>query len=216
MRGVVALMLLAGVAVLTAGTAGTAGGSHLPGPARPGSAGVRLVPADSGNEARYRVREQLANHDFPNDAVGTTAAITGALVLDSARRIDTTQSRFVVDLTTLKSDKDRRDGYIQHRTLETEQYPTAVFVPQRFEHYPTRFTAGDSARFELVGSLAIHGVTREQAWEVSAHATAAGYAGTATTTFHFGDFGMEVPHVMVVLSVKDSIALEYDFNLVRR
>jgi len=31
-----------------------------------------LAPA--GNEARYRVREQLAGVDLPNDAVGVTSA----------------------------------------------------------------------------------------------------------------------------------------------
>ena len=39
---------------------------------------VRYTVATDGNEARYRVREQLLHHDMPNDAVGKTTAISGA------------------------------------------------------------------------------------------------------------------------------------------
>jgi hypothetical protein len=35
--------------------------------------GVRLVIAPQGNEARYRVQEQLVGVDLPNDAVGKTS-----------------------------------------------------------------------------------------------------------------------------------------------
>jgi hypothetical protein len=38
---------------------------------------LRYSVAPDGNEARYRVREQLMHHDLPNDAVGKTSAITG-------------------------------------------------------------------------------------------------------------------------------------------
>ncbi|MGE0354131.1 MAG: YceI family protein [Gemmatimonadales bacterium] len=186
-----------------------------PGPFRPAVNGLRLITADSGNEARYRVREQLANLDFPNDAVGVTSAVTGTLVIDSSGAILPAESKFTVDLTTLKSDKSRRDGYIQRRTLDTARYPSAEFVPARFEGYPARFVAGDSATFKLVGNLTIHGVTRETTWDVLARATPGGFAGSASTAFRFEDFGMEQPRVAIVLSVKDSIALEYDFNLVR-
>jgi hypothetical protein len=63
------------------------------------------------------VREQLANVDLPNDAVGATSAITGQLVLDAQGQVVPGASRFVIDVTTLKSDRERRDGYLQRRTL---------------------------------------------------------------------------------------------------
>ena len=37
--------------------------------------------------------------------------------------------------------------------------------------------------------------------------------GTAATAFTFKDFGLEQPRVPVVLSVADTIRLEYDFRL---
>ena len=39
----------------------------------------RLVVEPAGNEARYRVREQLVGHDLPNDAIGVTQAVTGEI-----------------------------------------------------------------------------------------------------------------------------------------
>ena len=77
------------------------------------SAPQRLVLAPSGNEARYRAREQLANVSFPSDAVGTTQGVTGAIVIGDDGKIVTAQSSIVVDLTTLKSDRERRDRFIQ-------------------------------------------------------------------------------------------------------
>ena len=42
---------------------------------------LRFVVAPTGNEARYRVREQLVNLDLPNDAVGVTKEISGQLLV---------------------------------------------------------------------------------------------------------------------------------------
>src|SRR6476620_7676627 len=41
---------------------------------------VRYIVAPTGNEARYRVREQLVSFDLPNDAVGVTKDVTGSLL----------------------------------------------------------------------------------------------------------------------------------------
>jgi hypothetical protein len=41
-------------------------------------------------------------------------------------------------------------------------------------------------------------------------------SGTAVTSFTFEDFQMEKPRVRSVLSVADTITLEYDFNLLAR
>lgn len=176
----------------------------------------RLTLAPSGNEARYRVREQLANVAFPNDAVGTTQSVTGAIVIGDDGKIVTGASKIVVDLTTLKSDKERRDGFIQRRTLETDQYPTATLVPTAARGLPNPLPKSGSFSFELIGDLTVHGTTRSTTWQVTAQATDSGFVGMAKTHFTFGEFGLEQPRVMVVLSVDDDIRLEYDFHLVRR
>ena len=43
------------------------------------SAALRYTLAPTGNEARYRVREQLVGHDLPNDAIGETKLLAGSI-----------------------------------------------------------------------------------------------------------------------------------------
>lgn len=175
---------------------------------------LHLVPAPEGNEARYRVREQLAGLDFPSDAVGVTKGITGGIVLDEQGNVVPAESKFVIDLTTLKSDKERRDRFVQRRTLQTDRFPTAVLVPTALRGVPSPLPAAGPLAFELVGDLTIHGVTRPTTWQVTAVAADGGFTGTASTTFGFPEFDLTKPRVMVVLSVADSIRLEYGFHLV--
>jgi hypothetical protein len=53
-------------------------------------------------------------------------------------------------------------------------------------------------------------------WKVTARADGSdAVAGTATTAFTFTEAGLEQPKVPVVLSVNDTIKLEYDFRFVR-
>lgn len=177
---------------------------------------TRLVLAPAGNEARYRVREQLASIEFPNDAVGATNAISGEIVLDAEGRVVAPQSVITVDLRGLKSDKERRDGYIQRRTLETDEYPHAVLRVTALQGLPAPLPTTGALSFTLLGDLTIHGTTRPTTWQVAATATGTGYSGTARTTFTFDEFGLTKPRVAVVLTVEDEIALEYDFHFVRR
>lgn len=176
------------------------------------SSHVHYVVAPQGNEARYRVREQLVGLDLPNDAVGTTQDIAGALVVDANGNVVRDSSKIVVTLTSLKSDKERRDNFIKRRTMETEKFPTVELVPTALKGL-NGSTLGAPANFELLGDLTVHGVTRPTTWKVSAHADGDDIVGSATTAFTFKDFSLDQPKVPVVLSVADTIKLEYDFRL---
>src|SRR5712692_8869136 len=90
---------------------------------------VRIVLVQGSNEARYRVREQLAGVNFPSDAVGATKAVTGVIVAKPDGTILRDQSKITVDLSTLRSDDDRRDNFLRTSALQTSRYPTATFVP---------------------------------------------------------------------------------------
>lgn len=207
------LGLIAALALVT-GEGLTAQASRAP--ARPAvPRPVRLTPAASGNEARFIVNEQLAGVELPNDAIGATGAITGGITIDGTGKVDSASSRFVVDLTTLKSDRDRRDNYIKRRTIVTDSFPHAEFVVTGVSGLSGAVPTSGALQLVLTGNLTIHGVTRPSRWEVTATATEAGVTGKAVTQFRFADFNMTKPRVAVVLSVKDDIRLEYDFTLVR-
>jgi polyisoprenoid-binding protein YceI len=176
---------------------------------------IRLVLAPDGTEARYRVREQLAELSLPSDAVGVTHGVTGQIVLDEQGRVVAAESKFTADLSALKSDRDRRDSFIKRRTLQTDSFPSAVLVPRELKGAPNPLPSSGAFSFDLVGDLAIHGVTKATVWHVTAEAKDGGFTGTATTRFKFEDFGMTPPRVAVVLSVEDEIRLELQFHLVR-
>jgi polyisoprenoid-binding protein YceI len=172
------------------------------------------VLASDGNQASYRVREQLANRSLPSDAVGTTTNVSGKLALGADGQPIPAASSFSVDLTGLRSDAGGRDRYVRQNTLQTDSYPKAEFTPKTVQGLPSPLPTSGKVTFELIGDLTIHGVTKPATWNVTADVKGQELTGAATTTFTFSDFGMQVPRVFVVLSVEDKIQLEYDFRLV--
>lgn len=174
---------------------------------------IRYDVAADGNEARYRVREQLARIDFPSDAVGATSNVTGQLVVDAGGRVVKDASKFTIDVSTLATDSDRRDNYVRRRTLVTDTFPTVVFVPSELQGLKFPLTNGEHT-FRMVGDLTVKGVTRPTTWDVAARVVDGVVTGIAKTTFTFDQFQMTKPRVGSVLSVADDIRLEYEFRLV--
>ena len=154
--------------------------------------------------------------DLPNDAVGVTNAITGSILAYPDGRIVKDSSKIVIDVRTLKSDQSRRDGFLQRRTLETEKYPTVELVPTEIRGFSGKVPASGDVTFQLVGDLTVHGVTHPTVWNVTAHPDGQDFAGTATTSFTFKDISLDQPKVPVVLSVADTIKLEYDFRVTKQ
>jgi polyisoprenoid-binding protein YceI len=175
--------------------------------------GRYAVVADE-SEVRYRVREQLVGLNFPNDAVGATSAVEGGVAFDAQGRF-LRDSRFTVDLRALRSDEARRDNYLRRNTLETERYPTVTFVPTEARRLPFPLPQTGSVPFELVGDLTVKETTRRVTWEATASFDGQRVSLRARTAFRFGDFGLGVPRVSVVLSVEDDIKLEADLVLRR-
>src|SRR5688572_12126075 len=176
---------------------------------------VRYTIVAERSEARYRIREQLAGLNFPNDAVGTTRAIEGGIALDAQGRIVAGQSRFTVDLRTLTSDQPRRDGYVRRNTLETERHPMAVFVPTDVRGLGVPLPQSGTATFELTGDFTVRTVTRRTTWQATATFSGAEVDVRARTAFRFPDLGLQIPRVASVLSVDDNIRLELDLILRR-
>ena len=175
---------------------------------------LRLVTAPTGNAVRYRVREQLAGFDLPNDAVGETKDVSGAIGVDAEGRLVAGASKFTVNAATLVSDRDRRDNYIRTRTLTAAEYPEITLVPTAVRGISLPLPSSGTRTFEVVGDLTVRNVTRPTTWRVTATFGPAGITGSATTAFTFGDISLQQPRVRSVLSVADTIRLEYDFSLV--
>lgn len=177
--------------------------------------GVRVytVAAD-GTEARFLVREQLANRNLPSDAVGKTKTVSGAVAIDPATgKVDPTQSKFTVNIASLATDVSLRDGFIKRSVLTTDQFPNATFVIKEVKGLATPLPTSGDVQFQIVGDMTVRDVTKPITWDVTAKVDGNTVTGQAKTAFKFAEFNLTQPRVPSVLSIEDNIRLEIDFKL---
>jgi polyisoprenoid-binding protein YceI len=161
----------------------------------------------AGSVAGYRVREKLLSLPAPNDAVGRTSAITGgfrltgdggALQVERGMRID-------VDVSTLKSDEDRRDDHMHTMAIESAQFPMATFVTTSELVLPA---AAGQAATAVQGDLTLHGVTRSVSVPVQAQHAAGRIEVVGSLSFTWDQFDMKRPNLSYV-TVESDPTLEF-------
>jgi polyisoprenoid-binding protein YceI len=177
-------------------------------PAVPPGARRFTIVADR-SLATVRVREQVAAIPAPGDAVLTTRAFSGTIVLlpDGAFAGG---SALAADLDTLKSDESLRDEWIKFNTLNTRAYPRAEFTLARVSGIPMPLAPQGEWTATLEGTMKIHGVERPLTWPVQVTRSAGEIRVRGATAFTFGDYGMAVPANRLILSVVDDVRLEID------
>jgi polyisoprenoid-binding protein YceI len=172
---------------------------------------TRWVVIPEHSEARYLVREQLAGRDLPNDAVGRTRSVLGVLTFADGQIVpDASEIR--VDLSSMETDSNMRDNYVRRRTLVTDSFPLATFVPSDLRGVPVPLPTSGTHTFQIVGNLTVKGMTKPVVWDAEADFAATTVEGTARVAFPFTDFELTKPSVRRVLSVADSIRLELDYH----
>jgi protocatechuate 3,4-dioxygenase beta subunit/polyisoprenoid-binding protein YceI len=182
--------------------------------AQPAAGGILFTIVPGQSEARYKIREQLANRDLPNDAIGKTDQVSGSITVQEDGSIDP-NSQFSVDVSTLASDQNMRDNYVRRNILQTDQYPNVTFKPTSVSGLENPLPTSGPVQFELTGDLTIRDVTKPVTWTVTGNADGDQASGTATTSFTFADFNLPQPRVPVVLSLVDNITLEVDMAIER-
>ena len=173
--------------------------------------GATAITVTDGSEAVYRINEQLARRDLPNDAVGTTDEVEGEIVFSEEGTVDTERSKITVGVRSLRSDSDRRDSYIQRNSLESNEYPEVTLAVTEIRGLSWPLPTSGEATFEMVGDLTIRDQTHSSTWETTATFTEGGVKGLAKTEVTFEQYGMTKPRVAIVLSVVDEIRLEINF-----
>ena len=158
----------------------------------------------SNSYAGFRVAEVLDNIG-ETEAVGRTPDVSGSLTLDGQ---SLTATAIEVQLTTITSDRDRRDPAIQ-RTLETSSFPTATFELTEPVDLPSAPVEGVTYDITANGSLTVHGVTKAVAITLEARLVNGVIVVVGSTPFTFSDYGMSPPRAPVVLSVDDHGSIEF-------
>jgi polyisoprenoid-binding protein YceI len=158
----------------------------------------------SGSLAGYRIDEELSTIGS-NTAVGRTPDVTGDLTIEA---MALTAAMVTVDLTSLESDEGFRDGAAQ-RTLETDQFPEAVFTttePVDLGAGPGEGTAVDA---DVAGELTLHGVTQPVVAALEAELVDGVIIVTGSIQIALPDYGLEAPVLGPVVSVSDQGEIEF-------
>jgi polyisoprenoid-binding protein YceI len=157
----------------------------------------------------YRVQEELASIGG-NTAVGRTADASGTVTIEG---MTVTAAEITADLSTLKSDDDRRDSQLQRQALETDQYPTATFSLTKPIELPAAAAQGEAVNVTATGDFTLHGVTKSVQIPLQARLETDRVVLIGSLDITFADYQIEKPNSFMVLSVDDHGILELQLLL---
>jgi polyisoprenoid-binding protein YceI len=153
----------------------------------------------------YRVQEQLAFLDAPNQAVGRSGAVEGTLTVAGDQ---VTVASIKADLTQLASNQDRRDNAIRRAGLESETYPEATFElsgPMKLSATPAQ---GETVKGDAAGKLTIHGQTRDVTIPLEGRWDGATAQVAGSLAVNMPDYGITPPKLGPVQAIEDGATIE--------
>lgn len=159
----------------------------------------------AGALAKYGIN--VGNYEI----VGTTPGVSGEMTLDLANAT-IGDNRFVVDLTGLQTDQNRRDNWVQNEDPNFSSFPKAVFVATAIENAPADYAEGTEASFQLVGDLTVRDVTTPVTFNVTATLNGDTITGSGVADVSFSQFGMEAPNFANTLTVAEDFQIRVDFT----
>jgi polyisoprenoid-binding protein YceI len=165
----------------------------------------------SGSWVGYRVDEELANVGAAT-AVGRTPDVTGSLTLDGST---ITAVEMSANLSTLKSDRDQRDGQLRRQALETGQFPTATFTLTQPIDLGSVPADGQVIQATATGDLTIHGVTKSVQIPLEARLSGDVVTVTGSIDIVFADYGMSRPTSFLVLTIADHGTMEFQLQFTK-
>lgn len=173
---------------------------------------VELAPDTDGtwtvtgaSTAGYRVDEVLNGADVT--VAGTTDQVTGTVVVTGG---DLADADVVVDVASITTDSDRRDGYFRDNVMDVAANPTATFSVTEVADLPE--LTGTPVTVPVTGELTLAGVTQQVQAEMSVVRTAEGIDVSGSVPVTFADFGIEPPDLGFV-SVEDQGSVEFLLHL---
>lgn len=163
--------------------------------------GVWSITQDS--TLGYRVSEVLGGVD--TEGAGRTNQVTGTLTIEGSTA---TAAEFTVDMASVTSDSDRRDGQFRSRIMSTDEFPTSTFVltsPIEFGAVPAE---GEQITATATGDLTLRGVTKSVTFDVTAQIENGRIGVLGSIPVLFSDYQIPDPSNGFA-TVKDNGLLEF-------
>lgn len=141
-----------------------------------------------GSVVGYRVKEILFGQDV--EAVGRTSSVTGVLSISGTR---VNRAEFDVDMATITSDSDRRDGQFNGRIMDVATYPTASFALSSPVDLPENALSGDVITVTANGDLTLRGLTKPVDLDLQAQVKGTTVQVVGSITIEFAEWGIPDP-----------------------
>lgn len=165
------------------------------------------------SEARFLIDELLLGE--PKIVVGTTNEVAGEMLIDLTNPANSVLGVIRINVRRLATDNEFRNRALRGQILQADrpEYEFATFTPIRLNGLPTSAAIGDAFTFQIIGSLNVHGESREVTFDATVTLISeTKVQGTASAIVLFRDFGMSIPEAAGVAGVSDEVRLEIDFS----
>ena len=153
-----------------------------------------------GSKATFTVNETLAWLDLPVDAVMHTSGLSGHIYLDGRPSV------IDLDLHSMTSDSDRRDGYVKRRMFPDHR--TATFTVADLGDVPDPLPEGEVITREVQGELNIRGVTKPILFQIESRLDPGKLFVVGRTTFTWDELEIPPPNIPGRIQVKDEVRVE--------
>lgn len=166
-------------------------------------------PGANGSSAGFTFDEVLPGERRTTS--GSTQGVKGAVVIESGT---ITSGEITVDMTTITTDSDVRDGNVRRKIFETDTYPEATFTvtePADVSHLPGDGTVG---QVELTGELTIHGQTNSVTHTFDAVRSGDHLVVAGDVPVTRADYGVDSPE-FVAAKIADEGEINIRLNLTK-
>jgi polyisoprenoid-binding protein YceI len=158
-----------------------------------------------------RVQEQFLGVKAPEDAVGSSSALTGRITLSPEPAVVESESGFEFDAKSIRTNFSQRDSPIR-TALGAFQFPTIAFAPKELRGLEPAARSDGAFKAQLLGEMSIKGATRPVSFAVEGQLDGASLVGTARGDLKMTDFGITPPRTMDILWVEELVRLEVAFT----
>ena len=177
----------AGTTAASETTAGTGGGTGK-------------FEIGEGSEISFTVEEELGRAPVRFDAVISSTGLTGTADLEGGPSVVT------LDLHSLQSDQQFRDGYIRNTMFPDNR--EAVVTVEELPSLPSSFFDGEEITGQLDGSLQIGETTTPLVFDVTARHDGEAVSVLGKTTFTWEQLGLSKPSARSVVYLADEVRVE--------